>query len=187
MNENSPICASATATVRLALNGWRTTHMNSERRQRTDDQDDRQRAGEQPRRIQQRRRVEQHADRDEEQHRERIAHRQRVRRGAQAVVGAADDHAGEERAERHRHAEQPRRPDRDAERDHQHRQREQLARLAWRRRDRAASGITRAPTIAVKSDQRRHLQRGQRDRHPDRLTGFAAAERAPAAARSRAP
>ena len=62
------------------------------------------------------RRVQQHPDRDEEQHRERVPHRQRVGRGPEAEVRPADDEAGEERAEGHRHAEELRRRDGDAER-----------------------------------------------------------------------
>ena len=73
-------------------------------------------------------RVEQHADRDEEQHREGVAQRQRFLGRAVAELGFAHDHAGEEGAERQRHAEQLCRAEGDAERDRQHRQPEQLAR-----------------------------------------------------------
>ena len=79
--------------------------------------------------VSERARVEQHPDRHEEQHRERVSHGQRVGRRAEAELGSADDHAGEEGAERHRHAEELRRPDGDAERQGEHRQREQLARV----------------------------------------------------------
>ena len=128
MNENSPICARATATITQIRNGSRAIHMITNATiglaTRTMAIEPASSHGE----SSSDRRIEQHADRDEEQHREGIAHRQRVRGGAQAVVGSSDHHAGEERAERHRDAEDPRRSHGDAERDHQHGQREQLAR-----------------------------------------------------------
>ena len=78
MNENSPICASAIATVRLALNGWRTAHMKANvaagLMMRTMASVPANSHGE----SKQRRRIEQQPDRHEEQHRERVAHRQRV-------------------------------------------------------------------------------------------------------------
>ena len=77
-------------------------------------------------------RVEQHADRDEEQHREGIAQRQRLLRRALAQLRFAQDHAGEEGAERERDVEQRRRAEGDAERDRQHGQAEQLARAGMR-------------------------------------------------------
>ena len=157
MNENSPICASAIATVRLALNGWRTAHMNRNvaaglmirtmtsvpANSHGESSSD---AGSSSM-----------PDRHEEQHRERVAHRQRVRGGAQAVVRAADDHAGQERAERHRHAEDLRGSDRDAERDHQHRQREQLARFRGGHAIEHAWNETRADDRGERHE-RRHLE-----------------------------
>ena len=53
-------------------------------------------------------------------------------RRALAQLGFAQDHAGEEGAERERHVEQHRRAEGDAERDRQHRQAEQLARAGMR-------------------------------------------------------
>ena len=54
--------------------------------------------------------IEQHADRDEEQHRKGVAQRQRLVGGALAELGFAQDHAGEERAQRERDVEQHRAP-----------------------------------------------------------------------------
>ena len=52
------------------------------------------------------RRIEQHADGHEEQHGESVAQRQGFLAARCAEFGFAHDHAGEERAERERHAEQ---------------------------------------------------------------------------------
>ena len=72
--------------------------------------------------------VDQHADRNEEQHGEGVAQGQRFLRRALAELGFAQDHAGEEGAERERHVEQDARAESDAERDGQHAKPEQLAR-----------------------------------------------------------
>lgn len=60
--------------------------------------------------------IEEHADRDEEQHGERVAQRQRLLRGAVRELGLTHHHAGEERAERERHAEQLGRTESNADR-----------------------------------------------------------------------
>ena len=73
-------------------------------------------------------RIEQHADRDEEQHGESIAQRQAFLRGAMAELAFRQDHAGEEGAERQRHAEELRGSESDAERDRQHAEAEEFAR-----------------------------------------------------------
>ena len=75
----------------------------------------------------------------------------------QAVVGSPDDHAGQERAERHRDAEDQRRADGDAERDHEHRQREELARPRVRDVVEHARNDPRADD-GREGDQRRHLE-----------------------------
>ena len=64
---------------------------------------------------------------------------------------------GQERAQRHRDAEHHRRPDRDAQRQDQHGEREQLARPRARPRARAAGGSRRAPTSAVNATSARDL------------------------------
>ena len=71
-------------------------------------------------------RVEQHADGDEEQHGEGITQRQRLLRGPVAQVGLAQDDPREEGPECERHVEQLRGQERDAERDGQHAEGEQL-------------------------------------------------------------
>ena len=106
MNENSPICARLADTVSAVRTGWRnastmtkaasdlpTMMMAStdEHRERFAHQD---------------RGIEQHAHRHEEQHREGVLERQRVIAGLVAELGFGQDDAGEERAERERHAEQ---------------------------------------------------------------------------------
>ena len=133
---------------------------------RADEQNDEQRAREEPRRIEQRRRIEEHADRQEKQHRERITHRQRVRCGAEAVVRSPDHHAGEKRAEGHRHAEHLGGSHRDAERYHQHRQGKQLARSRGGHAIEHARNEARANQRG-KPEERRHLERDERHGHPD--------------------
>ena len=111
-NENSPIWASAIAAAESAvLNGYFITQTN---RKATSGFPTRApmartriaRAG----RGHQRTGIEQHADRDEEQHREGIAHRQRFGCRTQAVHQTAGPPpiSREERAERHRDAEDQR-------------------------------------------------------------------------------
>ena len=85
-------------------------------------------AGDERRGLEQVTRVEQHPDRDEEQDGEGVPHRQGLGRRPEAELRAADDHPGEERAEGHRHAEELRRADGDAQGHDEHGQREQLAR-----------------------------------------------------------
>ena len=77
-------------------------------------------------------RIEQHADRDEEQDREGVLERQAVGCRLVAEIALAQHHAGEEGAERERHAEQLGRAKGDPERQRQHGQREQLARARAR-------------------------------------------------------
>ena len=74
--------------------------------------------------------IHQHAHRHEEEHRERLAEREEVGVDLMAEWRLADDHAGDERAERERHAEQRRRGERDAQRRGQRHEHEQLARPA---------------------------------------------------------
>ena len=141
MNENSPTWARPAATVSAVRNGSPQQRPRSGRRPAP---------SRRPRasttsttaigcamRI---RRVEQHPDRHEEQHREGVAQRQRVLGGPVADRRLVEHHAGEERAERERDAEQRVRGERDPDRDRQHRQREQLARAGAPRPTRAAAG-----------------------------------------------
>ena len=139
MNENSPICASADGTVSTMRSGYRITASISATTIGLPTTTTASAAAKSHGCVEERGRVEQHADRDEKQHGKRVAHRQRVARGAQAVVGPVDDHSRDERPKRHRDAEQPGRPDGDAERDHQDGERKQLARPASQPRDRAAT------------------------------------------------
>ena len=186
MNENSPICASATRhgqrraqrdscstrSTTTATSGLPTSTMARAAP-----------ATSPARRAA--RRVEQHADRDEEQHGEGVAHRQRLGRGAQAVVGAADDHAGEERAERHRHAEHQRRADGDAERDHQHGQREQLARAGGGHAIEHGAGSAAVPTTPVNATSAATFNSVDAERPPQSRAGVDGRRPAPAAAPAR--
>ena len=111
--------------------------------------------------------IEQHADRDEEEHGEGVAHRHGVARGSGCELGAADGQAREERAERHRHAEEPGRADRDPHGEHQHREGEQLARAGLldaleRPGDRPSAPAPR------RSDQPDDLEAGQAQGGPAR-------------------
>ena len=72
------------------------------------------------RRVEQRAVIKEHPDRDEEEHREGVAHRQDIGRGLVADFRLPDDHAAEERAERHRRAERDIGNGRDADRHDQH-------------------------------------------------------------------
>ena len=97
-----------------------------------------------------------------EQHRECVAHRQRVGGGAQSVLRTRNHKAGQEGAERHRHAKKRCRADRDAQRDHQHGQREQLPRprrghAIQERRNRPAADNRR------EDHETRNLQQRDRD------------------------
>ena len=88
--------------------------------------------------------VEQHPDGDEEERREDVAERRHVGGRLRPEPRLADDEPGEERAERDRHGEDLGREERDAERDDEHRQREELGRAGasdafHRRRDEAAA------------------------------------------------
>ena len=76
--------------------------------------------------------VEQHAHRDEEQHRKGVAQRQRIIGGLVAQFGLVEQHAGEESAQRERHAEQHGRTEGHAQRHGQDRQGEQFARTRAR-------------------------------------------------------
>ena len=117
--------------------------------------------------------VEQHAHRHEEQHRERVAQRQRVVRRAVAELRFAQHHAGEERTERVRHAEQLRRAPRDADRRGHHAQREQLARPG-------ARDLPQQPREQAPPDQQhqrnepRHLEQRDGERRPQVLRRHAA-------------
>ena len=82
--------------------------------------------------AQQNSRIEQHADRNEEEDGECVAQGQRLLRRALRERRLAQDHAGEEGAERERDAEQLRRPIGDAECDREHREPEQFARTRMR-------------------------------------------------------
>ncbi len=73
---------------------------DDEGRDRLDQHNHGGRRGDLQRMAPQRARVEQHSDRDEEQHREGVLERQRVMRGTVAMVGFANDDAGEECSER---------------------------------------------------------------------------------------
>ncbi len=101
MNENSPICASATATESASRNGYPATRTimaatNGFPRMTTASAA-RSRSGASSRDQW----VEQHADGHEEEHGKRVAHRQCLGCGTVAVVGASDDHTGQKRAERY--------------------------------------------------------------------------------------
>src|SRR6476620_6239623 len=122
MNENSPIWASATATVTDALNGYPTAHTSTSATNglptstiasapSTSAGDCSSAAG---------------ASSMPTETKNSTANASRLGRGAQAVLRSPDDHPREKCAEGHRHAEDVRGSDRDAERQHQHRQREQL-------------------------------------------------------------
>jgi hypothetical protein len=98
------------------------------RRNRLGQEHDGQRGRRQPRAADHRERIEEHAHRHEEEHGEGVAHRQRVGRRPQAQVAPPHDGARQEGPQRHRHAEEPRRPHRDAQRHDEDGEREQLAR-----------------------------------------------------------
>ena len=108
-------------------------HQQQERHDGLAEQDDRQRRQYRQRLAHDDGRIEQHADRDEEQHPERVAQRQCLLGGAMAEFALRQDHAGKERAERQRHAEQIGGARRDAERNRQHGEAEQFAAAGMRR------------------------------------------------------
>ena len=132
MNENSPICARLADTVSAVRTGCRNT---STMTKAASDLPTMMMAstastasGSRTSTVG----IEQHSHRHEEQHGEGVLERQRVVAGLVRQLRFRQDHAGEERAERERHAERGRRAVGDAERDGQHAQREQFARAGAR-------------------------------------------------------
>ena len=143
---------------------------DQECRNRLADDDDEEGREDRPGVVEQAGRVEQHADRDEEQHREGVAQRQRFLGRAVAELGFAHDHAGEEGAERQRHAEEMRSSEGDAERDRKHREAEQLARAGMR-------DVVQDPRDDPPADDQHqrdeggHLGEGHADHAPDAEIG----------------
>ena len=120
MNENSPICASPAETRSAVASGWPRSSTTATAASDFATRITNSTAATPERLAQQDGRVEQHADRDEEQHGEGVAQRQAVGRGLVAEVALAQDHAGEEGAEREGDPEQLGRAVGDAERGGQH-------------------------------------------------------------------
>ena len=178
MKENSPICARLAEIVSAVAMRIAEGAHDGEGRQRLADHDDEHRRQHRQRLAHEDRRVEQHADRDEEQHREGVAQRQRLVGGALAELRFAQDHAGEEGAERERHAEQLGRAEGDAERDRQHRQAEQLARAGMRRRSAGSTGSPGVPTTSMTATKAATLASVSAERPPDAAIAPARARRA---------
>ena len=105
--------------------------------------------------------IEQHADGDEEHHGERILQRQRVLRGLMTQLGLGEHDACEERTEREGDVEQMRGPVRDAERDRQYGESEQLARAG-------ARDVVQDPRhdASAADEHERHEHRDLERRHP---------------------
>ena len=72
--------------------------------------------------------IEQHARRDKKQHGERVAERNGFDGGPQSKLRLPDHHSGQKRPQGHRDPKAPGGTDGDAQRNHQHRQREQFSR-----------------------------------------------------------
>ena len=106
-------------------------------------------------------RVEQHAHRHEEQRGEHVAEGRHVALRLRAEARLPDDEAGEERAERDRHVEAFRGDHRDAEREHEHGQGEEL--LGARARH-ALHHPAHHPAAHDPHQQRERARLGQRQR-----------------------
>ena len=147
MKENSPICA------RGDRDGERGRHRMAEQphheigSRRLGDEDDEDRGEQRDGRLDDDPRIEQHADRDEEQHGEGVAQWKRLGRRLLAQSRPAQDHAGEEGAERQRNAEQLGGKEGEAERDRQHG--EAVARGCRYGASQGMSGITFLPTTSM--------------------------------------
>ena len=128
MNENSPIWARTTATERATRSGYLSSRTMTRAASGLPSRMTARVAATSAGRLDQVPRVEQHADRDEEQDGEGVPHRQGLGRRPEAEFRPADDHAGEERPEGHRDAEELRRAHGDAEGHDEDGQGEQLAR-----------------------------------------------------------
>ena len=126
MNENSPICPSAAATVRATRVGIAERLDDAECRKRLDEDDQDQHRHDGERVREEHSRVEEHPDRHEEQHGEGVTQWKGVGGRLMTHVRLAHDETGQECAEREGHTEDRRRGVGDPERDRKDRQREQL-------------------------------------------------------------
>ncbi len=121
--------------------------------------------------VDQQARIEEHADRDEEEDREGVAQRQRLLGGAMTQRGLAQHHAGEERAQRERHAEELGRAVGDADGRRDHAQREELAR----------SGARHLPQQPGKETASHHQHQRHEQRRPVPSVSARVRPRSPAA------
>ena len=132
MNENSPICASATAiesaerrgrrkskTTTIAAKGFPIMTMPSVARIK----------GQPSATFVW---IKEHSYRNKEQDGKGISHRESLRRAARAKLRLAHDHPGKKRTQRHRCTEQLCRAHRDTQREHKDRQRKEVTRAGPR-------------------------------------------------------